>query len=96
LTFPAQSGERKPVSVSLTTEAFNRESRLGPTVQKNDHMDVDGNCDADSGNCLRRSMSRMSLWEGTLYLETSKKQLMVSRCTIEAEYREPVCLSEML
>lgn len=61
---------------------------------------MEGYCDADQGNCLddRRSISGYCVFvRGNLVSWRSKKQLVVSRSTAEAEYKSmSISLSELL
>lgn len=72
----------------------------GLWFKRNDHLDVDGYCDADWANCLddRRSTSGYCVFVGgNLVSWRSKKQSVVSQSTAEAEYRSmAICLCEML
>ena len=72
----------------------------GLWFKKNNHLNVEGYCDADWASCLddRRSTSGYCTFVGgNLVSWRSKKQPVVSRSTAEAEYRAmSVCLSEML
>jgi len=72
----------------------------GLWFKKNNHLNVEGYCDADWASCLddRRSTSGYCTFVGgNLVSWGSKKQPVVSRSTAEAEYRAmSVCLSEML
>jgi hypothetical protein len=72
----------------------------GLWFKKNDHLNIEGYCDADWASCLddRRSTSGYCTFVGgNLVSWRSKKQPVVSRSTAEAEYRAmSVCLSDML
>ncbi|CAD6271158.1 unnamed protein product [Miscanthus lutarioriparius] len=72
----------------------------GLWFKKNNHLNVEGYCDADWASCLddRRSTFGYCIFVGgNLVSWRSKKQPVVSRSTAEAEYRAmSVCLSEML
>lgn len=72
----------------------------GLWFRPNGHLNVEGYCDADWASCIddRRSTSGYCVFVGgNLASWRSKKQSMVSRSIVEAEYRAmSVSLSEML